>query len=229
MKQYLIPTQPGMGRSLVNHDDRSRLYPARAMLPRGVDEIRRKTWGRYGVYDQGATPHCVAFAGKGVFNSATMRGRVPYRRRANFDTGEWYAGAQANDEWPGESYDGTSALGLCRYLAGRGALSEYRWCFGLHDVLLTLSYVGPVMLGVWWYESMFDPDGDGYIEPAGPQVGGHEVELVGVTPPTRNREGFVTLVNSWGRGWGVGGRAKLTWSDLEFLLAQDGDAVVLVK
>jgi C1A family cysteine protease len=54
--------------------------------------------------------------------------------------------------------------------------------------------------------------------------GGHEVELIGV-----DARGWVIGMNSWGREWGVGGRFKLTFDDLNTLLADQGDAVVLVR
>lgn len=228
--QYLIPSEPvdghGFGRSLVNHDPRSRAFPARALAG---DVVRQKSWGRVGIYDQGSAPHCVAYAGKGAFNTATLRARFPYRRRSAFDTSTWYSGAQSNDEWPGEAYDGTSALGLCRYLQGQGLVSEYRWAFGLQDVLLTLSHVGPVLLGVYWKSGMLNTDGDGFIHAAGSDVGGHEVELVGVRPSTGTRQGHVIGANSWGKAWGAKGRFKLSFDDLGTLLDQDGDAVVVLK
>lgn len=225
--QYVIPTDLRMGRGLVNHDPESWNYPAVELLKASQKRsgTKNKSWVRGRAYDQGILPHCVAFAGKGAFNSSPLSKLRPYRARASFNTAEWYQGAQMNDQWAGEAYDGTSALGLCRYLEGRGLISEYRWCFGLDDVLLTLSHIGPVLLGVWWYDGMFEPDPEGFIVPHGAQAGGHEVELTGI----RADRGYVTITNSWGTEWGQGGRCKIRFDDLALLLHQDGDAVVLLS
>lgn len=222
-RQFIIPTQPNMGRGLVNHDERSKAFRAVDIIDQ--TKPRNRSWIRGRAYDQGNNPHCVAFTGKGILNTLKLSHGVDYDVRRRYSTDDFYAGAQANDEWPGENYDGTSGLGLCRFLASRGIIREYRWCFGLEDVLRTLSWVGPVGLGIWWYESMFDPSPDGFVSPAGNRAGGHEIELTGVDV---HRE-TVTLTNSWGVGWGMNGKAKLTWSDLDRLLSEQGDAFVITQ
>lgn len=218
-----IPTRPGMGRSLIHHDDRSRAYPARAVV--ATDQPRTKTWRRGGAYDQGQTSTCVAQTGKGILNTAPASAWTPYRTRARYSTDDLYRGAQERDQWPGESptYEGTSGLGLCRYLLERGLIREYRWCFGLADVLLAVSHIGPVGLGVWWYDSMFRPDDRGLITVSGGRAGGHEVELIGVD--TDREE--VVFMNSWGETWGDRGRGRLSWTDLDRLLNEHGDAFVV--
>lgn len=213
-------TEYGLGR-LPEFDERSRMFravgPLAAELP-----LRTKAWRRGGAYDQGPTPQCVAYTGKGILNTAPLSGLVPYTTRSRYSTNEFYAGAQENDEWPGSNYDGTSALGLGKYLLSRGLINSYRWCFGLTEVLQALSYEGPVGIGVWWHDAMFEVDGMGYIHPEGGLAGGHEVELIGIDVTRRK----VIGMNSWGEGWGINGRFYLRWDDLGTLLANDGDAVV---
>lgn len=219
-----IPTLPGMGRSIVRHDERSKNFRALALFdPR---EPRDRIWRRGGPYDQGSTSTCVAQTGKGLLNTLPASSRVPYRVRSKYSTNDFYAGAQLNDEWPGQNYDGTSGLGLCKHLTNIGLISEYRWCFGLNDVLLTLSHLGPVGIGVWWYSGMFYPDSEGLITPTGSQEGGHEVELIGVDV----KQKMVIGMNSWGSDWGpLGGRFKLRWAELDRLLREDGDAFVIIR
>lgn len=218
-----IPTVPGMGRSLIHHDLRSRAFRAIDLVDDAT--LHTKTWRRGGAYDQGQTSTCVAQTGKGLMNSLPMSEQVSYDIRREYSTDEWYQGAQRYDEWEGADYDGTSALGLCRYLTELGIIREYRWCFGLVDVLVTLSHVGPVGIGIWWHADMFFPDSRGLIRPTGGLEGGHEVELIGVD--TRRRE--VIGMNSWGEDWGDRGRFRLTWDSLGSLLAEDGDAVVILQ
>lgn len=224
-RNILIPTQPGMGRSLINHDEASKLFPARALLKASQDEPRNRTWRRGRAYDQGMTSTCVAQTGKGILNTSPESSDVPYNERRNYDINEFYEGAQQHDEWPGEAYDGTSGLGLCRYLQRSGYITEYRWCFGLQDVLLTLSHVGPVGLGVWWYTGMFEPGERGIVEPTGAREGGHEVELIGVDVDDEE----VIFMNSWGVEWGDRGRGRLKWTHLERLLNEQGDAFVIIE
>jgi len=223
----VIPTLPGMGRSLIAHDEKSKMYPARGLL--SVDQLkpRDRVWRRGGPYDQSNSSTCVTHTGKGMLNTAPLSSKASYYRRSRYDPFAWYPEVQRRDEWPGESpdYEGTSGLGLCKYLLEIGLIEEYRWNFGLQDTLLSLSHVGPVGLGIWWKSGMWRTDADGYIHATGENEGGHEVELIGVDVSER----CVIGMNSWGDNWGVRGRFKLHWEDLETLLAEQGDAFVIIK
>jgi hypothetical protein len=228
-RHYLIPdnnpTNHGLGRH-VSHDEASKQFPARALLPAAATQPRNRTWRRGRAYNQGSLPHCVAYTGKGILNTTNLSRHVPWYRRSRYNTTDFYNGAQAHDEWPGTNYDGTSGLGLCKHLTAVGLIKEYRWCFGLNDVLLTLSHLGPIGIGVNWYESMFRADMDHYVlNIAGNVAGGHEVELTGIHVDDRT----VTITNSWGTGWGVNGRARLRWNDLDRLLAEHGDALIILQ
>jgi hypothetical protein len=219
-----IPSPPGMGRSLIDHDPRNRDYPIRALLETKPPR-RNRTWRRSGAYDQGQTSSCVGQTFKGVLNTRPESSLTAWVRRSRYDAIDFYKGAQQYDEWDGAepTYQGTSARGACRYLQNKGLIREYRWCFGLDDVLDTLSHHGPVAIGVHWYAGMMRTDDHGYVHPTGRMVGGHEVELHGIDV----REKYVVGTNSWGKGWGKGGRFKLTWIDLDRLLHEQGDAVTL--
>lgn len=221
-KHEKIPTGPGMGRGLIHHDERSKNFRA-VDLAKSTALVTR-SWRRGAAYDQGETSECVAYTGKGILNTAKLSAKVPYRTRSRLDPENLYAGARDNDQWPGTNYDGTSALGLCRYLQKTGLIREYRWAFGLDEVLRTLSQVGPVGIGVAWREDMRDPDLDGYLHATGDAIGGHEVELTGIDTEHER----VTVTNSWGAGWGRNGRAFLSFDDLGTILADDGDAFVAV-
>ncbi len=106
-----------------------------------------------------------------------------------------------------------------------GHFSEYRWAFGLNDVLLAIGYTGPVVLGINWWEGMYSPDANGYIRPEGSIVGGHAILARGVSRLRKD----VTLRNSWGTDYGFnGGDCRITWDDLAVVLAQDGEACVPV-
>lgn len=225
-QKWIEPGDVRLGRTIVDHDERNLDFPMRGAFFDPEEPLRDRTWRRGEAYDQGQTSQCVAFTGKGILNSAPISSLVPYSVRRKFSTQEFYDGAQLHDQWPGVGYDGTSARGLMRYLSSVGLVKEYRWCFGLQDVLATLAHYGPVALGVNWYESMFYPKGeDGLLSVEGPVVGGHEVELIGLDIS----EHTVIGMNSWGEEWGDRGRFRLSWVDLDRLLKEDGDAVTVTK
>lgn len=220
-----IPTQPGMGRSIIWHDEASKNFRAVSLLKSTQQEPRTKGWRRGYAYDQGQTSTCVAQTGKGILNTSLLSANISYEERSRYDINDFYDGARERDEWPGVDYEGTSGLGLCKYFLDTGLIKEYRWCFGLQDVLLTLSYIGPVGLGIWWYTGMFFPDERGYVLATGSQEGGHEVELTGIDVSKDE----VIFTNSWGRSWGDNGRGRMSFGTLERLLNEQGDAFVILR
>lgn len=200
-------------------DERSRNYPIRTLLgPKRIPHPQ--IWG-CGVYlDQGNIGACVGFSwGHELIAEPEI---VP-------DVHEDYAfmlyhDAQRLDEWEGEDYEGTSVLAGAKAVVQAGWIQEYRWAFSLDDVLETLTYLGPVILGLNWYEGMLDTNPDGYIFPTGDIVGGHAILARGVQPQTHT----VLLHNSWGKGWGQGGTCLIDWTDLDRLLHEQGEACVPV-
>lgn len=224
-KPRLISTLPGMGRSLIHHDPRNWNYPVRGVLFAEDAPLRTKVWRRGQAYDQDQTPWCVPETGKGMLNTAPFSLWAPYEARVRYPVPVWYGGAQERDEWPGEAYDGTSALGLLRFLLELGVIGEFRWCRGAADVLRTLSYHGPVGIGSWWRAGMDRPGPDGRgVTYTGAYRGGHEWELIGI----HVEEQEVEAMNSWGAGWGDRGRFRMSWGTLGEVLADDGDAFTLV-
>lgn len=221
MEQHVIPTRPGMGRGLINHDPKSKQYRALDLVDTTVP--RTKTWRRGREYDQGQTSQCVAFTGKGVLNTRPMSLKWPWEERSAFSTDEFYAGAQRNDEWTGEDYDGTSGLGLCRYLKRNGYITAFHWNFTLEEYKLCLSHVGPIGFGAMWKTGMWNTDSNGFIHYTGDDIGGHEVELIGNSMEER----CFILSNSWGESWGVAGRAKLSWDDAGLMIDNWADGFVI--
>lgn len=219
-----IPTRPGMGRSLIDHDPRNRNFPARGVMFDPAAPIRSRTWRRGYPYDQGATSQCVAYTAKGLFNTAPLSAGLSYYTRSKIVPEIWYEGAQDFDEWEGSEYDGTSARGILRYLTSVGKIHEYRWCFGLDDVLKTVSNYGPVSVGSWWRADMWGTNEQGLVPYSGEYAGGHQWELIGVD---ESREEIIAM-NSWGRSWGTNGRFKMKFAEFEKLLEDDADAHTVV-
>lgn len=214
-------------------DPRSRRFPVRSVLAEvtGSDRpaLRSFTWNIAGpVLDQGNEGACVGFAHSGRVMSDPDRDRDiddAYARLV-------YRDAQKVDEWPGENYEGTSVLAGAKVLAARGEYTGYHWAFSIEDVLWSIGYLGPVVLGIPWLTGMFTPRPSGLLDVIGPVEGGHAILARGVRLKARlTGEGLdpievVRLRNSWG-AWGpLGGDCYLRVEDLERLLKADGDACV---
>lgn len=131
---------------------------------------------------------------------------------------------QFQDTYP-PTDTGSSVLSAIKAAKEMGVVSEYRWCFGIEDVLRTLSHVGPVAVGINWYQGFDKPDRDGLIKISGKVRGGHAVELLGIDPEKQ----LVHGINSWGWFWGKWGRFSISFTDLNTLLSQKGEAVTIVK
>lgn len=218
-----LPEDPRLGRTIVNLDPKSLDYPAKGVLFAASAPLVSKTWRRPPAYDQGGTSQCVAYSAVGLVRTQPLTALVPLRVRATALPAPLYQWCQENDEWPGSepSYFGTSCLAGIKGLQNLGIIPAYRWGFGTEDTLQMLGHHGPVIIGIRWYQGMFSPDLDGFIEPTGPLVGGHAVELHGVNV----KEEYVIGTNSYGRFWGVSGRFKIRFDTLRTLLKQEGECV----
>lgn len=208
-------------------DERSRAFPVRTLVPAGEHAPlqaltpRSYTWSCTQVLDQGQEGACVGFGWSGELAArpAVVPGVSDETAR------HLYHAAQLVDEWDGENYEGTSVLAGAKVVQSAGFMDEYRWAFSLQDVLLTLGYHGPVVIGVNWRSGMWDIDAEGWVHATGDVVGGHCVFLRAVNV----RQHGVLIQNSWGLGWGMNGCAHLSWDDLAVLLDDQGDACVPVK
>lgn len=215
---------------IVNFDDKSRNYPITALLG-STPILKNKIWKCEAHLDQLNEGACVGFAWTHELNA------VPFKIKVKTTTARTiYYAAQQWDEWGGTNYDGTSVLAGAKVVNSLGHMEEYRWAFGIDDVVKTLSEYGPLVLGINWYEGMFDTDTNGFIKPTGNLAGGHAILAKGIL--FRKRVGFlwemlpepvIVLHNSWGTNWGIGGDAYITASDLSTLLKQQGEACVPVK
>lgn len=224
----------------VQFDERSRNF-------RAVDGIETKpfrsyTWSCDVYNDQRAEGACVGFAWSHELSARPVVLRVG----SDFARAVYHRARQI-DPWPGEDYEGTSVL------AGIKAVMEtlndrdlplyggYRWAFGIQDVVRTIGYKGPVVLGINWHYSMYFPDENHFIAPTEEPIGGHAILANGVkvvekvsdsvygTTDWNNVDldkSYVRLHNSWGKDYGDGGDAYITFRNLDALLRADGEACV---
>lgn len=214
-------TPYALGR-LIQHDPRS--WGFQAARATALHTVQHCLHGP--VLDQGQTSSCTGNACAHALNSDPLRRRFTRILREK-DALALYSVATTLDEYPG-TYPpddaGSSGLAVAKAAVKAGRATAYRHAFGLQHALEAL-VLAPVLIGVGWREAMFTPAPDGLLTVAGDTAGGHEVCLTGIDVERRR----VTVQNSWGPSWAVGGRAYLTWDDLGTLLADQGDCTVLTR
>lgn len=221
-------------------DEASKNFPITAGI--STYPLRGYTWSCQAWNDQGQEGACVGF---GWGHELAAR-PYPVAGIDNAKSRSIYLRAQQIDEWAGEAYSGTSVLAGAKATmelvnaGGSAYMSEYRWAFGADDIVKTLGYKGPVVLGLNWYSGMYNTNSAGFITKSGTLQGGHCLIARGFSPVYVDTSGpraysnldkqrsYVTLRNSWGPDWGTNGDAKISVGDLEALMRESGDACVPV-
>lgn len=209
---------------------------------------RSMTWSVYDLLDQDDTEGCVGFT---FAHELMARPQVIKGIGFDFAHDEVYHPAQHTDWWQGcylgsdcpiqpssEKYGGTSVLAAAQILTRAGYYNAYRWALSIEELAIGLMYHGPCAFGSNWYTGMFWPDAKGFLHPIGNIEGGHGYLLHAIKIVYKTKvvwkertwsdvdldKSYVTVWNSWGRGWGINGKAKISLRDLERLLHEQGDA-----
>ncbi|NVB41985.1 hypothetical protein G6O69_29430 [Pseudenhygromyxa sp. WMMC2535] len=205
-------------------DARSRDYPIRELIR--AEKPRNRAWTCPKYLNQGEEGACVGFS---ITHGLLSTPAPSTRLGSSFATKKIYWAAQEADEWPGGSYpgaepkyDGTAIIEGIKVAQRLGYFDEYRWAFGLDDLIMAVAYKGPAILGLSWYEGMDDAHSCGYLHVTGEVGGDHAILCKAVNVDER----YFVLHNSWGPSWGRGGDARVAWEDMERLLHEQGEAVV---
>lgn len=228
MTAYQIPAAPGnphpLGRH-VNHDHRSFAYRITFGRKVALQTLGHRTYGL--PLDQGQLGSCTGNAVAGACNTVPVHSAGEAILREGDAVAIYHAATNLDPfegAYPPEDTgsDGTSA---CKAAVQLGYIKSYRHCFSLDDTLQALQRY-PVIVGVNWYEQMFDPTADFFVRIGGQVAGGHEFLLRGYVAA---RKPYVLCMNSWGPNWALGGKFKLFVTDLQRLLDEDGDATVVLR
>jgi hypothetical protein len=191
--------------------------------------LQDRLWRRVlPIMDQRDLGACTAYAGTGALGTEpffSKAGKAVLSADVNAYAVTLYGAATRVDAWSGTyppDDTGSSGLAICKVLKQRGTIKGYRWASSAYG-LLQLLQTGPVLLGMPWWTAYFEPDRSGFIDSgkwqASELAGGHEVEVVGCEIDHKDvNRSVLTVANSWGTSYGLGGFFKLrlsTYSKLD--------------
>lgn len=211
-------------------DERSRLYPVRALVGRPSLAARtrhKQVWTPPYILDQGSDGACVGFGWTAELGAAPRKWGV-----SNEGAFALYHEAQKHDPWAGTEHVGSTVLAGAKAALALDRISSYHWCFNIDDVIDAICFKGPVVVGTNWYNSMFEPTPEDSlrVEESSGLAGGHCWLVYGYIPQGHKINKFgkdmFLMQNSWGADWAMDGRAYIAAEDLARLLAQDGEACV---
>ncbi len=227
---------PLLGRN-VNHDSRSRAY--RVIVP--VDNlplraVRHRSF--IDIMDQGDLGTCTGASGVAAIYRQPYTSDLPapaWPYAPDLDGAiALYSAATAIDPFHGTyppNDTGSDGLSIAKVLKKAGIISGYRWAFTIDEALAALQET-PLITGLPWYNSMFEPTtmGSMIVDRASGSAGGHELCVDEYIPagPNGISPAMVGGPNSWGPDWGYGGRWYLTVDAWASLLAEHGDVTQFV-
>jgi hypothetical protein len=208
------------------HQPDARNFPvATRLASMEISTPHSNFWRAAPALDQGALGACVGFGISGELAAIP----VPQRGVTDAWATQLYYTAQRHDgqpggEWPGAEPQraGSSVLAGMKAATALGAYDSYHWASSELELALAVGHLGPAVLGVTWYADMMTPDENDYLSVSGDPVGGHCILCIGINV----EHNFYTLHNSWGTGWGFGGDAKISRTDMRILLQEQGEAAI---
>jgi len=234
------PQRPSLGR--IQHHDPRNLEYAHGVLPKPA--IQSVTWARRTpILDQQNIGSCTGNALTGALGTdsagRTATGQVTVTADSH---GIFTAGTYTLDEdFAVMAYElntrldnikgqykpddtGSSGPACGKTAKALGLATGYTHAFS-YDALRSALQSGPVLIGIDWYNSMFDPKPDGQIvvDKTSGLAGGHELMI-------REYDAALDIAwvdNSWGSSWGVDGRGYFKGAHLRTLLSDGGDVTVL--
>lgn len=227
-KRYIPSTDRRLGRH-VRHDSRSLLFRAPTSDLGSLQSIRHEA--HIPTLDQGQLGSCTGNASTLCIATGSLwNPRVEARLSVNdAELDEQFAVALYSAATMQDNFDGyyppvdtgSDGLSAAKVLKSWGLINGYTHALSVNATLTALAKQ-PVIIGIGWRDSMYNPNSKGLLSITGPEVGGHEVCLDELDVENE----LVWIHNSWGEEWGIEGRAALHWDDLAELLADDGDCTI---
>lgn len=213
---------------LPEKDPRMAEFTTRKLLgPKADEPPKSKMWSLNIWLDQGAEGACTGFSRAHNLASSPRVVRGVTQELAQ----RLYQRAKDLDQWPGTQYEGSSVLGAVKAAQEFGLVESFYWSFHIEDFLHGMTYHGPATVGCNWYSGMRDPDANGYIHPTGSVDGGHAILVLGQElifggngPHGIDMDrSYIVWHNSWGKRWGIQGRAKMSMREFDALCQEDAE------
>lgn len=211
---------------IVNHDPRSLEYKV-PLEP----EIKTVLWEHKApVLNQLLSSACTGMSFTQILNTDVYE---PLRIKITGSSGyldeqfaySLYAKATQIDEFVGEFPEvdsGSSGLAVCKVAHRSEWISEYQTAIGWEEFKKAIQ-TGPVYTGSFWTTALNMPDDQGFAAPLGTELGGHQYAVIGLDVENE----FVTILNSYGTGYGDNGRMRMKFNYFSELLHNLGDAMII--
>lgn len=187
----------------------------------------RKLWNNPIRLNQGKEGACVGFGWTGFLNSRPIS--HTYDDAFAF---ELYHKATTMDQYPGDwrtGQQGTDVRVGAKVVMGYGNINGYAFAKNVDEVAAWLLNSGPVVIGVPWYHSMDDYQGEKaycYVDTKTGVRGWHSVVVDAVDYTSGTDDDWFGFPNSWGSGWGNNGRGRFTKKGFNILLNTPGAVAV---
>lgn len=136
-----------------------------------------------------------------------------------------YSKATQIDEFVGEfpaEDTGSSGLATCKVAHRAEWITEYQTVKGWEEFKKAIQ-TGPIFCGTFWTSALNMPDDQGFAAPLGTELGGHQHAVIGLDVENE----FVTILNSYGSGYGDNGRLRMKFNYFSELLHNLGDAMII--
>jgi len=185
----------------------------------GVSLIKEKNWEFPSIaLDQGKTPHCVGFS------MADFGINYPVKTDyVNEDGHNFYYICKEIEGKPLEE-TGTTMRCAAKALRQIGRIDRYAFAANIDEIKYWVLNKSPMIVGTIWTEKMSFPNENNIISVEGEIVGGHAYLI-----NEWREDGYIGIQNSWGKDWGINGKAYISVVDFEKIFSYDGEAVTAVE
>ncbi len=229
-----LPMHPLLGRH-VHFDSRSKAY---AVQPTATPVTSIRHAQHISILDQGQVGSCTGNASTScAYHEPFLMDQTHVWSYTPDEAGarSWYHENTVEDDYPGTwnvdgSGDDTGSDGLTSSKVAKeaGICTGYQAALDLESSLQALM-AAPGITGIPWFQSMFDAPASGLltVDMKSGLAGGHELVVDEVVAANAMGNGIDEVLvggdNSWGTGWGYGGRWYMKASDWWALRQQQGD------
>lgn len=196
-------------------------YNLRSFIPRAnsLKIIGSKKWEFWGEpLDQGETPHCVGFSMANFGINEPVN--TPY---LNSDGHLFYYKCKVVDGEPNKE-NGSYIRSAAKVLRNEGVIETYAFAYDIYAIKWWIINKSPMIVGTIWTEEMLNPNADDIITTGGAILGGHAYLLTEWT-----EDNYIGIQNSWGKHWGINGKAYISMADFEKIFKYDGEAMTTVE